>query len=233
MYMPNNIVNGSNPVFKRTISSDQVAEYLAATINDHLNNNEKTLWLVAGGSSIYVAAEASKMLAKSKLGNLSVSLTDERYGPVGHKDSNWQQLLEVGFVLPNARLLPVLNDGDLNDTALSYAGMLAMELKSCNFSIGLFGIGEDGHTAGILPSSPAVSTRALAIGYDGGMFQRITMAPAAIVKLDEAVVYAFGKPKWPILDKLEADIPIEVMPAQVLKTVQKLSVFNDYKGVSE
>ena len=35
-------------------------------------------------------------------------LTDERYGPVGHPDSNWSQLLQKGFDLPQAKLVPVL-----------------------------------------------------------------------------------------------------------------------------
>jgi 6-phosphogluconolactonase/glucosamine-6-phosphate isomerase/deaminase len=216
--------------FKKIISADQAAEYLANTIKSHLENAEEVLWLISGGSSISVAVEASKILAGSRLNNLSVSLTDERYGPIGHKDSNWQQLLDSGFLLSGAKLLPVLNGDNFDNTTLSYGGMLAMELKSCDFSIGLFGIGLDGHTAGILPSSPATTTKALAIGYDGDAFKRITMTPEAIMKLNEAAVYVFGKPKWPILDKLDNDIPINIMPAQALKHVRKLKIFNDYRG---
>jgi 6-phosphogluconolactonase/glucosamine-6-phosphate isomerase/deaminase len=219
--------------FRKVISVDEAAEYLAECIGSHLENGENVFWLVAGGSSISVAVEASKILANSRLKNLSVSLTDERYGPIGHKDSNWQQLLDAGFSLPGAKLLPVLNGDNLDDTVLSYAGILAAECNKCSFCIGLFGIGLDGHTAGILPSSPATVTKALAIGYDGGTFQRITMAPEAIAKLNEAVVYTFGKPKWPILDKLEKDVPASTMPAQLLKTANKLTIFNDYKGETE
>lgn len=140
--------------FKKIITDDQVAEYLASSIKHHLENNESVFWLVAGGSSIPVAVSASKILTGSNLKNLSVSLTDERYGPIGHKDSNWQQLHDAGFVLSGARLLPVLEGDNLENTVLSYAGMLSSQIKNCHFSIGLFGIGLDGHTVGILPKVP-------------------------------------------------------------------------------
>lgn len=56
------------------------------------------------------------------------------------------------------------------------------------------------------------------------------MAPEAIAKLSEITVYTFGKQKQAVLDKLEKDIPISLMPAQALKKAQKLTVFNDHKG---
>lgn len=216
--------------FKKIISTDEVAEYIANNIKLHLDNNEKVFWLVAGGSSISIAVEASKILTGTKLNNLSVSLTDERYGPIGHKDSNWQQLLDSGFSLQGAQLIPVLEGDNLDNTTMSYAGMLASQLKDCDFSVGLFGIGSDGHTSGILPGSPAVASKALAVWYDGGDFKRITTTLQTIIKLDEVVAFAVGKQKWPVLDKLDRDISADIMPAQQLKQVHKLVVFNDRRG---
>jgi 6-phosphogluconolactonase/glucosamine-6-phosphate isomerase/deaminase len=216
--------------FKKIISTDEVAEYIANNIKLHLDNNEKVFWLVAGGSSIPITVETSKLLANSRLNNLSVSLTDERYGPIGHKDSNWQQLLEAGLFLKGAELIPVLEGGNLDDTTLSYAGKLASQLKDCDFSVGLFGIGTDGHTAGILPGSRAIEAKTLTVWYDGIDYKRVTATPQAITKLDEAVVYAVGKGKWPVLDKLDRDLSLDIMPAQLLKRVRKLTVFNDIRG---
>jgi 6-phosphogluconolactonase/glucosamine-6-phosphate isomerase/deaminase len=216
--------------FKRIISTDEVAEYIANNIKLHLDNSEKVFWLVAGGSSIPIAVETSKLLANSMLDNLSVSLTDERYGPIGHKDSNWQQLLEAGLFLKGAELIPVLEGENLDDTTLSYAGKLASQLKDCDFSVGLFGIGTDGHTAGILPGSPAIEAKTLTVWYDGIDYKRVTTTPQTITKLDEAVVYAVGKGKWPVLDKLDKDLSLDIMPAQLLKRVRKLTIFNDRKG---
>jgi 6-phosphogluconolactonase/glucosamine-6-phosphate isomerase/deaminase len=94
----------------------------------------------------------------------------------------------------------------------------------------LFGIGSDGHTAGILPRSSAVDEMRLAHGYDGGTFKRITMTRPAITQLDEAVIYTMGKDKWPVLDQLENDVAIDEQPAQILKQVPKVTIFNDHKG---
>lgn len=225
------MTNSTKPIFVKTSSSVPVVEYLVNTIQGQLKNGRKVLWLVAGGSSIPIAVEVSKMLTKSRLSNLSVSLTDERYGPIGYKDSNWQQLLEAGFILQGAKLMPVLEGGNPEDTNLLYAGILASQLKDCDFSIGLFGIGQDGHTAGILPGSPAVATKTLTACYDGKDFKRITTTLQTITKLNEVVVFAVGKEKWPVLDKLDSDVSPDIMPAQLLKQVRKLTIFNDRRGV--
>jgi len=52
------------------------------------------LWLVPGGSNIPIAVEAMDMIRKEMSGlslkYLTITLSDERYGSVGHKDSNWK-----------------------------------------------------------------------------------------------------------------------------------------------
>ena len=59
---------------------------------------------------------------------------------------------------------------------------------------------------------------------------RITMTAAAIAKLDEAIVCAFGESKHLPLDRLEQQIPIARQPAQALKLARDLAIYNDYKG---
>jgi 6-phosphogluconolactonase/glucosamine-6-phosphate isomerase/deaminase len=91
-------------------------------------------------------------------------------------------------------------------------------------------MGADGHTAGILPHSEAVNDGEFAHGYSAGEFERITMTPIAISQLDEAVLYAEGEAKWPMIDQLESDALFTDQPAQGLKRAAKLTVFNDHKG---
>jgi 6-phosphogluconolactonase/glucosamine-6-phosphate isomerase/deaminase len=195
-----------------------------------LDQNKKVLWLVPGGSAISIVAEISKRLAGRDLGNLSVTLTDERYGEVGHPDSNWKQLADLNFDLPGANLVPVLNGKDRAGTTADFAEALTTLLDQSDYALGFFGIGPDGHTAGILPGSPAVTSTMAAQDYDAGNFQRITMTPLAIEKLDEVVVYAMGEAKWPVFDQLETDVPVNEQPAQFLKQVPTVTIFNDYKG---
>lgn len=210
-------------------STKPVVTHLVNTILGHLQKQETVLWLVPGGSAIAIAVDVSKQLQGLNLSNLHVTLTDERYGDKGHADSNWEQLLAAGFGLPGAQLHPVLTNTDRRTTTENFAAKLRNLLEVTDFKVGLFGIGADGHTAGILPQSPAVASTAYATDYDVN-FQRITMTFEAIKRLDEAVVYAVGSSKRPVLDTLEDGLPPTSQPAQILKQVPKLTIFNDLRG---
>jgi hypothetical protein len=57
------------------------------------------------------------------------------------------------------------------------------------------------------------------------------MTAPAITRLDEAVVYAIGENKWPVLAQLaQSDLPLTDQPAQVLKRVRIVTIFNDHTG---
>jgi 6-phosphogluconolactonase/glucosamine-6-phosphate isomerase/deaminase len=215
--------------FLKINSNQPVVDYLSHAIATHLTKGERVLWLVPGGSAIQVAAAVSGQLRGHSLKNLAVTLTDERYGPVGHPDSNWHQLEQAGFSLPGAELMPVLSGADMEATTANFAATLERELARADYRLGFFGIGPDGHTAGMLPDSPAVTAQGFASGYSAN-YERITMTVPAIRRLDEAVVYAVGENKWPVLDQLEGQVELTKQPAQALKPVSKLTIFNDYKG---
>lgn len=215
--------------FIKISSIDPVVDYLSDTISTVLAQDKKVLWLVPGGSSIKIAAEVSKRLSGSSLKNLYVSLTDERYGDVGHADSNWLQLEQAGFNLPEANLRPVLIGQDFDKTVEEYGKEIDKDMKAVDFRIGFWNW-SDGHTAGILPGSPAVSDKGLTSGYDAGVFKRVTITASAIFRLDEAVVYAVGQDKWPVIDQLDTDLPVNQQPAQMLKAVPRLIIFNDHKS---
>ena len=116
-------------------------------------------------------------------------------------------------------------------------------------------MGADGHTSGILPGSPSALIAAetlamnfhksepnspgspnsfatdqpLASAYDWSDYQRITTTLAVLAQLDEAVLYACGETKWPMLKRLRDDVPVVDMPVQLLKQVKLVTVFTDYQ----
>ena len=126
-------------------------------------------------------------------------------------------------------MIPVLIDDDRNITTKKFIKILEEELKLADYRIGLFGIGVDGHTAGILPNSLAIQCQDLVCSYDTSVFSRITITPKVIEKLDEAIVWAQGEEKWEVLKNLEKNIDINLEPAQILKKVPLLTIFSDYK----
>jgi 6-phosphogluconolactonase/glucosamine-6-phosphate isomerase/deaminase len=211
-----------------TISSPEpAAKHLAGLISAQLLDHRRVLWLVSGGSAVAVAVAAARLLEGQELSGLTVSLIDERYGEAGHPDSNWTALEAAGFSLPGASLHPVLFGAPQLETAEALTAFLQVNFAAADYCVGLLGIGPDGHTAGILPHSPAVTAPGLVCAYDGGGFQRITITAAALSHLNEAVVYAAGNSKWPVLDRLETELPIADQPAQLLKTIAKLTIFAD------
>lgn len=205
------------------------AEVLADKILEQLAADKKVLWFVTGGSSIAVAVEASKKIRDYSHENLTVMLTDERYGAIDHPDSNWLKLEQEGFSLPEAKSLPVLMGNDRSETTRKLNDSLKEEFTKSEYKIGLFGIGTDGHTAGILPHSKAIESLALAYDYDSDKFERITITPKAILELDEAIVFMEGKEKAEVIEDLKISIPLNKMPAQILKKVPLLTIFYKYE----
>src|SRR3989338_1214878 len=90
---------------KTTDDPKDAANFIAKSILLQLQSNKRVLWLVAGGSCILVAIEVAKLISEHPHKNLVVMLMDERYGVVGHPDSNWYQLLKDGLKLPEAKLI--------------------------------------------------------------------------------------------------------------------------------
>lgn len=219
-------------ILLKTDSYNEPAVYVAGQINSKLSEGQRVLWLVPGGSAIGVATEASRLIKRFSPSQLTISLTDERYGLAGHRDSNEFQLTNAGFNMRIGNFISVLNGESPEVTTRNFSSALGESLKSNDYSIGLFGLGEDGHTAGIKPGSSAVNSLNLAEGFTGDDFERITITPTAIKKMDEAVVYAIGESKHAQIQKLLEPLSTSTQPAQVLKKVPKLTIFNDFKGGS-
>lgn len=209
--------------------TEPVTQYLANTIQAHLDSGEKVLWILSGGSGGKVCAEVSKRLTGDLTG-LITTLSDERYVPVGDPDENWQQLLDYGFTVPGATIYRPLQGKDRATTALELGEWIKNQLPLANYTIGLFGLGVDGHTAGLKPNTTAVEATGWATAFTGDDFERITITFDVIKKLDEIVVQAMGADKAEVLNRLlHEDIPIKIQPAQVLKSASKSTIFTDYK----
>jgi len=226
-----------NIAIEKTTDVETPAKFLAESILRQLESGKKVLWFATGGSSIPVVIETARIIGKSSHSgicrNLHITLTDERYGPQGHPNSNWKQLIDKGFNLPDAKLIHILTGRDIVETTKTFNAILKQELAEMTFKIGLFGIGADGHTAGILPGSPAIDSECLAYSYTAPLFERITITLEVIDQLDEAVVFMQGEQKWHIISDLEKDIPVSVQPAQILKVIPTLTIFTDYPGNRE
>ena len=210
--------------------TEQAAQHLINSLEKHLEKGEKVLLLLSGGSGINIAVKISDALKNLNLSNLYVSLMDERHGEIGHANENWQQLLDAEFKLVGANLYRPLINKSLKETAESFSIWLDEKIKITDYKIALFGIGSDGHTAGIKPHSAAVNCDESVAYFSGEDFERFTITPKVIQKIDEAVIQASGDDKRPTLYKLiNEQIPLDDQPAQILKSVKNATLYTNNK----
>lgn len=217
--------------FHREPNAIKAAAALATRLTSELTAGKEVLWLVPGGSNIALSVEAIRALPAGRLDKLTCMLTDERYGKPGHADSNQQQLAEAGFMGNGVNFLPTLiPDLTLEDTCKQYA-MLALEaMDKAEVIIGQFGVGGDGHIAGILPRTAAVTEdpAQLVSGYDAGVFQRITLTPPALRRIDVAYAFVYGEAKLTALRKLKSEtLPLAEQPSQILKELPEAHLYTD------
>jgi len=243
--------------FVRTESTAPVRDALTSRIGARLEDRMPILFLVSGGSTADIAVDVCSALQARFIAApgllkllLTVSLIDERFGVEGHPDSNWRLLLEKGLRTGVTQTMPLLSgsrglDGELEDATNRFDAFLSDAVQRAKrgglYIAGLLGIGTDGHTAGILPESPAsllavdgpsgAGGSALATGYRSALFSRITVTPAFFPHFDFAVVYAAGRAKLPVLAELEKEKPVREQPAQLLKLAKETLIFSDMMPV--
>lgn len=209
-------------------TGEAIVAHLTTAITERLDAGESVLWLVPGGSAMQSAAKVLERLEDVDTSRLCITLTDERYGAPGHEDENWSQLAKLGFSVSSINAYRVLRGEDAETTAADFSDKLAALFETYQYKIGLFGIGADGHTAGIKPHTIAVTSSDLAASFKGEDFERITMTAEAVRRLDEVVAYAYGEEKHDTLREiLYEQKPLADQPAQVLKEVQTATLFSD------
>lgn len=219
--------------FIKVSSPAQAAKALAEHLQQELTKGQRVLWLVSGGSNIPLSVQVMKALSADARANLAIMLTDERFGPESHPDSNMRQLLTAGLQPGSATVVPTLLPGkqSLEDTRSRYDAAIQTAFQHADVIVGQFGMGADGHIAGILPGSPAVNSTKMVEAYDGGDFIRITLTPHAIKHITAAYLFAFGEGKQKMLATLHSkDLPVSQQPAQILKQLSEAYVYNDQIG---
>ncbi|MEK7594035.1 MAG: 6-phosphogluconolactonase [Patescibacteria group bacterium] len=211
---------------------DGVADLTERLVRE-LASGKKVLWLVSGGSNIPASSQIMDNIPSRLSQNLTVTLVDERYGDVGHEESNWAQLMTSGFNSGQATLLPVLQDDMSFEQTIDYYDQIAgAALADNTIVIAQLGIGPDGHIAGILPdSSSSRDTDDIAVGYKSTPFDRLTLTYKGLRMIDVAYTFAFGNTKHQALDSLQSkSLGLAKQPSEILKEIPEAYIYNDQCG---
>jgi len=214
----------------------QAIPAITNTIVDQLRESKTVLWLVCGGSNISAQVTIMSNIqsqAPEYVKNLIILPMDERYGEAGHADSNYRQMCEAGFKPGDASWADVLAQNvPLAETVEYYGTCIENAFSNADFVIGTFGMGADGHTAGVLPHSPALSeTAASVVGYTTPGFTRMTMTPTWLIRCDVSFVLSYGAEKAPALEDLrEHSLSLNDMPAGLHYDIPNATIYNDHIG---
>lgn len=220
-----------------TAPPNTAVQHTAKRIADELLDGKRVLWLVSGGSNVALEVEIMARLreaAAAQLANLTILPMDERYGEPGHADSNTEALRQAGFLPGAADWIDVLaHDVSFTETIAYYDDMVSEAMALAHVVIGQFGLGADGHVAGILPGSPATEEDyATVVGYEWQDYVRLTLTPRALAEVNVGYVMAYGESKAAALKRLQADTEeLAALPAHLLHDIPDVYVYIDADSI--
>jgi len=204
---------------------------LAKKVKNALGHGSVAL-IVPGGSNISSVIACMSLLSSNDNSGLTLMLSDERYGPIDHENSNYFQMKQKGLNLYGAKFVQTLTGTNMDDTVRYYDKTVETLITSSETTIAFMGIGDDGHIAGILPNSLATKVeQEWVVGYHSKDFKRITLTPYALTYVDEVIVGAFGSEKITTLNNLQkTSRSIVDQPAQLLRSIPLVTIYNDEIG---
>jgi len=162
---------------------------------------------------------------------------DERFVPHDHPDSNYRMAREAMLdeaPVPPENIFPMPVDGSPEQAAMRYErtlqeayGGTMLDPAKPLFDINLLGLGEDGHTASLLPGEPVLQERkrwVVAVPH-GRPEVRITMTYPALASCRHAAFVVSGREKAAIVATILAGG--SKVPAARVKPVGELIWFLD------
>ncbi len=204
--------------------------------------SKNTVLFLSGGSTPKVLYE--QLAKENKLKAGAVSLVDERYGNKSHENSNEKMIQDAGLIQyleqDKTRFYPILQGESIEKTASDYDEAVRYLFSYFKNSVGILGVGVDGHTAGI-PAIAEISQKilndksSLVTSYDNQdsfYKQRITLTFLGLSKLDKIIVLVFGEDKKKALRLMFKEGLVSEIPSRFLtqpEITNKVILITDQK----
>ncbi|MDJ0940524.1 MAG: 6-phosphogluconolactonase [Woeseiaceae bacterium] len=196
----------------RDEASLAAAGHIAAAVNRRIDAQGKSSLVVSGGTT---PARCFAALAETELpwSNVHVVLSDERWVPADHEDSNERLVRETLFTghAKDARLLSVYHD-ELSPDEGAVEVDAGIRKLPFPFACSLLGMGADGHFASLFPDAdglddgldPDYGGLATAVSTAASPHPRISLTLAALSRSDSILLLVFGDDKWQTLEAAQA-----------------------------
>jgi 6-phosphogluconolactonase len=190
--------------------------------------DQKTVLFLSGGSTPKPLYEA---LAKEKIIKpAAVALVDERFGEPLHENSNEKMIAETGFLgYVRSHNIPIhvilQKDKTAEEVATDYDETVRRLFFHFPKSVGILGIGKDGHTSSIIPNrkdfyNPMFDTDkkhlfvASFTDANSAYQTRVGLTFAGLALLDYMIIPTFGKEKAKAIKKMFDPGQVEEIPAR-------------------
>jgi 6-phosphogluconolactonase len=165
-----------------------------------------TAVMLSGGRTPLPAYREVAVRKPSPANGLHLLFSDDRYVPVTSESSNYFQarLLVDALALPESAVLRVKTELPLEQAAADYDRQLAAMLDSgVRLTLGLLGLGADGHTASVFNAAHLEQARgklAIAVQRPDGL-QGISVTPQLLSKVAEPLFLVTGADKHAIVEE--------------------------------
>jgi 6-phosphogluconolactonase len=163
--------------------------------------------MLSGGHTPMPAYRELATRSPRAAANLSILFSDDRYVPSTATASNYHQSLALigALALPESSVLRVRTELPLEAAAADYERRIdALLLAGVRFSLGLLGLGADGHTASLFSSKDVDRSRghrAIAVDRPDGM-QAVSVTPEVLAHFDELLFVVAGQDKHSAVQSL-------------------------------
>jgi 6-phosphogluconolactonase len=143
--------------------------------------------------------------------DVRVVLTDERWVPSDHEDSN-ERLVRETLLQDKASGGNVLSLYQSDLSVDERCDSLQTELKGTQFAAALVGMGADGHFASLFPDAAGLKTGLktqnrlfyMPVRTAASPYPRISMTLGALLQSDEILLLFFGDEKLAVYEKAKA-----------------------------
>ncbi len=228
-------------------NSDKLARKAGKFIGAEIlkNLSRKVLLLTSGGSAFKILDYLSNEILSK---NLTASVLDERYSN-DLKINNFKQLKRTNFYKrAKAKKVNFINTEILKNETMDEAGKrfdrnlkVWKQTNPKGFIIATMGIGDDGHTAGIMPypENPKLFKSLFenkdkwAVGYDAGTKtkygKRITTTASFIQHIvHKSIFIVTGENKSKILSQVFGTVfKLEKLPSNLIHKLKNTTLFTD------
>jgi len=194
----------------RDAASAGAAARIAGRVGSELERDDNASLVVAGGTT---PAKCFEFLSgyELKWDKVQVVLSDERWVPRNHEDSN-ERMVRAALLKDQAAAASVLSIYQNDLSVEERCDSLQSLYPENGFACSMIGMGLDGHFASLFPNSDnleaglnlANQSFYIPVRTAASPHPRISMTLSALLKSDEILLLMFGKKKLAVFEQAEA-----------------------------